>query len=162
MPQFIHLFDSRMLKRISRVGITPKKVRFAGIKGIYCVPVSQSYFNSHQWLRELKRRGVKSIHAVQFKIEDETPVYIGKYNEEHLKVTASEAVEVFEKHKDSLGLEVIVPLKVSSKYITRIYYPNQVLGWRFYPEAKGRKPFCGCRYCNRGQINAYRVITEER
>jgi hypothetical protein len=151
-----------MLKRISRVGITPKKVRFAGIKGIYCVPVSQSYFNSHQWLRELKRRGVKSIHAVQFKIEDETPVYIGKYNEEHLKVTASEAVEVFEKHKDSLGLEVIVPLKVSSKYITRIYYPNQVLGWRFYPEAKGRKPFCGCRYCNRGQINAYRVITEER
>jgi hypothetical protein len=161
MPQFIHLFDSKLLKRVSRLGITAKKVRIAAkVKGFYCVPVSRNYFKSHQWLRELKRKGVKSIHAAQFKIDDETEVYIGRYNEEPLTVKASEAVEIFEKHIDGLGLEIIVPLTISAKSITRIYYPNQVLGWRFHPEAKGKKPFCGCKYCNKGEINAYRVITE--
>src|SRR5215203_781027 len=160
MPQFIHLFDSRKLKRISRLGIRPSKVRLAEVKGIYCVPVSPSYFKSHQWLRELKRRGIKSIHAVQFKIKNDKEVYVGKYNEEPVKVRASEAVEIFEKHNDGLGLEIIITSKISSKDITRFYYPSQVLGWRYYPEAKGRKPFCGCKYCNRGEINAYRVITE--
>jgi len=160
MPQFIHLFDSRILNRISRAGISLGKVRIAKMKGVYCVPVSRSYFKTHQWLRELKRRGIKSIHAVQFKIEDDIEVYIGRYNEEPVKVRASEAVEIFEKHNDGLGLEVIIPSKISLKDITRVYYPSQILGWRYYPEAKGRKPFCGCKYCNRGEINAYRVITE--
>ncbi len=131
-----------------------------GIKGIYCVPVSRSYFKSHQWLRELKRRGVKSFHAVQFKVKDETDVYIGKYNEDHIKVKADAAVDVFESHADGLGLEIIIPSRIEPKNFTRFYYPSQVLGWRYYPQAKGRRPFCGCKYCNRGEINAYRVIAE--
>lgn len=160
MPQFVHLFDSKNLKRISRLGIIPKKVRIADLKGIYCVPVSRNYFKSHQWLRELKRRGIKSMHAVQFRIDDEQAVFVGRYNETPLKVKASEAVEIFETHRDGLGLEIIIPSEIAPRNITRIYYPSQVLGWRFYPEAKGRKPFCGCKYCNRGEINAYRVIAE--
>src|SRR5262249_25841338 len=27
-------------------------------------------------------------------------------------------------------------------------------GWRYYPDAKGKRVFCDCRYCNRGQINS--------
>ena len=78
------------------------------------------------------------------------------------RVTAAEAAKIFHEHKDGLGLEVIVPHAVPPSSITRIYSPSQVLGWRIHPEAKGKKPFCGCKYCNRGEINAYRVITERR
>jgi hypothetical protein len=161
MPQFIHLFDSRAIRRISRLGILGRQTRIAGVRGVYCVPVSCSYFKSHQWLRELKRRSLKSIHAVQFRIKDDTEVFVGRYNGKHLAVKAARAVKIFESHHDGLGLEVIVPSDVLPKQITRIYYLSQVTGWRFYPEAKGRKP-CGCVYCNRGEINAYRVITGER
>jgi hypothetical protein len=149
-----------MLRRIVRSGIKADNVRFAKTKGVYCAPVSRSYFKSHQWLRELKRRGIKSIHAVQFKVDDEREVYVGRYNHEHLTVKASEAVEIFENHGDGLGLEIIIPEKIPSKNFTCIYYQSQILGWRYFPEAKGKKPFCGCKYCNRGEINAYRVITE--
>jgi len=76
--------------------------------------------------------------------------------------TAAEAAKIFHEHRDGLGLEVIVPKSLPKSSITRVYLPSQVLGWRIQPEAKGKKPFCGCRYCNRGEINAYRVITEER
>lgn len=87
-------------------------------------------------------------------------VWIGRFQQDHIQVTAAEAAKIFDEHKDALGLEVIVPHRVPKSAIRRIYVPSQVLGWRFYPEAKGKKPFCGCKYCNRGQINAYRVITE--
>jgi hypothetical protein len=120
------------------------------------------FYRTHQWLRELKRRGMKTLHAIQFNLDPETLVHVGRFNEEHLKVTAAEAAKIFDEHKDGLGLEVIVPHSVPSSAFTRIYTPPQVVGWRYMPEAKGRPPFCGCLYCNRGAINAYRVITEER
>ncbi len=100
------------------------------------------------------------MHAIQFRLPNDTIVWIGRYNELHIQTTAGEAAAAFELHKDGLGLEIIVPCSVPRSAITRIYVPSQVLGWRFYPDAKGRKPFCGCKYCNKGEINAYRVITE--
>ncbi|MFC5862602.1 hypothetical protein ACFPT7_09895 [Acidicapsa dinghuensis] len=161
MAQFIHLADAKHIPRIERNGILARSTRL-GQKGFYCTPVVLDYFRTHQWLRELKRSGVKTIQAVQFDLVPETLVWIGKYNGDFLEVTAAEASLIFNEHDDGLGLEVIVPHSVSRTSITRIYSPSQVLGWRIHPKAKGSKPFCGCRYCNRGEINAYRVITEER
>lgn len=86
---------------------------------------------------------------------------MGRYNEEHIEVSADEAVQIFSEHDDGLGLEVIIPQRIPSAAIKRVYQPSQVLGWRYFPEAKGSKPFCGCRFCNRGSINASKVITEE-
>jgi hypothetical protein len=55
-----------------------------------------------------------------------------------------------------------VPRNVPPSAITRTYVPSQVIGWRYFPGSNNKKPFCGCRYCNRGKINAYRVITEPK
>src|SRR5262249_812417 len=149
MPQFVHLADSKMVSRIARIGISTTTTWTNG-KGVYCTPVSRYYFRTHQWLRELKRRGTKSMHAVQFDLPARTMVLIGRFQQDHIPVTAAEAAKIFDEHKDALGLEVIVPHRVPKSAIRRIYVPSQVLGWRFYPEAKHRKPFCGCKYCNRG------------
>jgi hypothetical protein len=160
MAQFIHLADSKNAKHISRVGILALKTRLDAVKGFYCTPVCRDIYRTHQWLRELKRRGFNSMHAVQFRLPPKTTVWIGRYNQEHIQVTASEAARIFDQHEDGLGLEIIVPHSLPRSAITRAYFPSQVFGWRYQPEAKGKKPFCGCKYCNRGEINAYRVITE--
>jgi hypothetical protein len=90
---------------------------------------------------------------VQFRISDDTPVKVGRYNEVQLDSTAAEAVRIFMDHTDGLGLEVLIPVSIDARVITRIYTPDQIVGWRYYPESHsdGRKP-CGCSYCQRGQI----------
>lgn len=66
-------------------------------------------------------------------------------------MTATEAVQVFRDHDSGLGLEVILTESIPASWITRIYTPDQVVGWRYYPESHGRKP-CGCPSCQRGQM----------
>lgn len=118
----------------------------------------QNYYQSHQWLRELKRRGIRTISAVQFLLADDTKVKVGRYNEDQLEVTAAEAVRIFMDHTDGLGLEVLIPATISPKMFTRIYTPEQIVGWRYYPESHsdGRTP-CGCSYCQRGQIKSRKL-----
>jgi hypothetical protein len=148
------------LDRILRNGIKAQDVRCGSLRGVYCLPVSRSHYKTHQWLRELKRGGMKTILAVQFHVPSDQEVFIGQYNGDFMKVAASEALGIFEAHETGLGLEAVIPRPVARSEIRRAYTPNQVLGWRFYPTAKGKKPFCGCKFCNHGEINAYRVITE--
>ena len=90
---------------------------------------------------------------VQFRITDDMPVKVGRYNEPQLDATAAEAIRIFMDHTDGMGLEVLIPVSIAPKAITRIYTPSQIVGWRYYPESHsdGRKP-CGCSYCQRGQI----------
>ena len=153
MPQFIHLADERKISLIRKNGITAAKIRRRDRKGVFATPVTLNHFLSHQWLRELKRRGIRTISAVQFSIDDETQVDIGRYNEEHITTTAAESVKIFMEHETGLGLEVIIPESIPAKAITRVYTPKQISGWRYYPEAHAndRKP-CGCPYCQKGQI----------
>lgn len=153
MPQFIHLADEREIHLIQKNGIKAQKLHGSAAKHVFATPVLQNYYRSHQWLRELKRQGVKTISAVQFRIPDNMPVRVGRYNEDHLDATAAEAVRIFMDHTDGLGLEVLIPESVAAKSITRIYTPDQIVGWRYYPESHsdGRSP-CGCSYCQRGQI----------
>ena len=86
------------------------------------------------------------------------PVSGGRYNEEHINSTGAESVKIFMEHTTGLGLEVIFSRSIPAKNITRIYTPDQVTGWRYYPESHsdGRKP-CGCPYCQRGQIKNRKV-----
>jgi hypothetical protein len=153
MPQFIHLADDRDISLIWKNGIKAKVLRGCSSKGVFATPVLLNYYLSHQWLRELKRRGIRTISVVQFRVDDNVPVLVGRYNKTHLSVTAAEAVRIFMEHSTGLGLEVILPISISPKAITRIYTPAQIAGWRYYPESHsdGRKP-CGCPYCQLGQI----------
>jgi hypothetical protein len=160
MPQFIHLTDSKKVARIGRAGIRAARTRLESVKGFYCTPVCPDLFRTYQWLRELKRDGTKSLHAIQFRLAPNTLVWVGRFNGEHTLVTTTEALKIFNQHKDALGLEIIVPHSLPRTSFTRVFVPSQTWGWRFAPEFKGRKPFCGLKEYNRGQINAYRATTQ--
>jgi hypothetical protein len=98
---------------------------------------------------------------VQFKVPNDELVLVGKYNGEKLEMTASEATATFLAHADPMGLEVVVPRKIAPKEIARTYLAPRVTGSRYYPEAKGKQPFCRCKFCNRGEIRAQRLIRED-
>jgi hypothetical protein len=66
---------------------------------------------------------------------------------------ASEAVAAFQTSDDAHGLEVLIARRIGPKEITRVRTVPQVLGWRFYPEAKGKSPL----WPQKGSINASRV-----
>jgi hypothetical protein len=158
MASFIHLADQKNEKSIFKNGI---KVSRRGIRGVYAFPVVRDYATTHQWSRELKKTGVKTLICVQFRVPDDDMVLIGRYNDEKAKMTAAEALSAVIKHVDPKGLEIIVPRKILAQEITRIYLAPRITGWRYYPEAKGKKPFCPCKYCNRGEIKAQRLIQKD-
>jgi hypothetical protein len=113
-----------------------------------------------QWARELRRRPIRTLLCVQFNVPDEDPVLVGKYNGEKLEMTAAEAVGAILDHTDPMGLEVVIPRKITPKEISRTYLAPRITGWRYYPTAKGKPPFCHCRWCNQGEICAQRLIRE--
>ena len=159
MASFIHVADERKEQAILRNGIKLIRRR-SGLNGVYVMPVLPNFTSTHQWARELKRRPIRSLVCVQFRIPDDEPVLVGKYNEEKLKMTAAEAGETVLKHSDPMGLEVVIPRKIYPKEIMRTYAAPRITGWRYYPAAKGRPP-CHCKWCNRGEIRAQRLIRED-
>jgi hypothetical protein len=159
MVSFIHIADKNNELAILRNGI--KCVKRAGGRGVYAMPVVPSFATTHQWARELKRWGTRTLICVQFKIPDEDIVLVGKYNGEKLEMPAGEALGAVLNHTDPMGLEVVIPRKITAKEITRTYLAPRIMGWRYYPQAKGKKPFCHCKWCNRGEIRAQRIIRDD-
>lgn len=156
MPQFIHLTDERLLKRLEKSGIRMTKWG-TKVRCVYAMPVLKDFQVSHQWLRELKNKGIRTIGAVQFRIPDKEEVLVGRYNEAPLTVTAARAVKVFMEHSTGLGLQILVLRRIDAKEITRTYVPTQIIGWRYHPDAHGKPPFCGCDYCQRGLIKSRKI-----
>jgi len=157
MARFIHLTDERLLNRLKKSGI---RATFWGrdkIRCVYATPVLQDFQISHQWLRELKNRGIRTIGALQFKIPDDEEVLVGRYNEEPLRVTAARAAKVFREHVSGLGLQVLVLRRIEAREISGAYVPTQIVGWRYHPDAHGKPPFCGCSYCQRGLIKNRKI-----
>lgn len=160
MVSFVHIADKNDEQAILRVGLKAIKRR-SGVRGVFAMPVVPNFTTTHQWARELKRRGTRTLICVQFRIPDAEPVLVGKYNGERLEMRATEALGTILKHRDPMGLEVIIPRKIAAKEITRTYLAPQITGWRYYPAAKGKPPFCHCKWCNRGEIRASRLIRED-
>jgi hypothetical protein len=146
MVSFIHIADKNNEQAILRNGIKAVKRR-AGLRGVYATSVVPSFATAHQWSREMKRRGMRALICVQFKIPDEDPVLVGAYNGEKVEMTPAEALGAVLKHTDPMGLEVVVPRKIDAREITRTYLAPQITGWRYYPAAKGKPPFCHCNEC---------------
>lgn len=159
MAIFVHLTTESKLSRIRRGGIARARRGVGELpRGVYAVPVTRNFYVSHQWLRELKRKNEGgAIAAVYFRIADEELVWVGHYNQTHHPMTAAEAVAAFMAAENREGWEVIIPRRVEAKEIHRVRPVPQVLGWRYYPEAKGRPPFCACAYCTRGEYGARRL-----
>ena len=160
MALFVHLAPENDSDAIRRSGIKPRRLRRPFREGferaVFAMPVTTDYYVSHQWLRELKRRGHRTLVGVYFRIADDQPVVVGRYNADHADLTAAEAVGVIFHTEGSEGFEVIIPRKIEPGEIHRIKSLPQVTGWRYYPEAKGKKP-CGCPYCTKGDIKSKRI-----
>lgn len=151
MPMFVHLAPAKAVARIRRAGIK------RGPVGVYCMPMLADYYSTHQWARELKRRGQRAMLAISFRVDDSERVLVGVYNRPHQAMSASEAVKTLIAAEDRLGYEVIVPRAISAREIRAIRSVPHALGWRFYPAAHGRHA-CMCDWCSRGDINRRRIM----
>ena len=161
MALFVHLAPEKESDSIRRSGIKPRRIRAGALEGyeriVFAMPVTIDFYISHQWLRELKRSGQRSIVGVYFRIPDEQNVMVGHYNQAHAEMTASEAVGLVFHAENAEGYEVVIPRKIDAKEIHEIKHLPQVLGWRYFPDSHGRKP-CGCPVClRRGEIKSKRI-----
>lgn len=156
MATFVHLTPEKNLRSILRNGITRLSKRGNGSIGIYATPVTRNFYASHQWLRELKRRQAGPIVAIYFCIPDDTLVSIGHYNQGHRQMTAAQAIAAMMQCDDPMGYQVIIPRKIARDEIKRYRTVPQVIGWRYYPDAHGKKP-CGCPFCQRGEFGGRKL-----
>ncbi len=158
MAMFVHLAPASRVDVIRRNGIGRLRKTLGKTRGgIFAVPVTRNFYVSHQWLRELKRKGQGPIAGVYFRLPDTDPVWIGHYGQAHTVMTAAEAVAEFLGSESREGWEVIIPRRVLAKEVHRVRSLPQVVGWRYFPGAKGKAPFCTCKFCTRGEFGAARL-----
>jgi hypothetical protein len=158
MAMFVHLAPESRAALIRRNGIRRLRRPVSGRPGgVFAVPVVRNFFVSHQWLRELKRRNAGAIVGVYFRVSDTEPVFVGHYGRHHQQMSAAEAVAGFDSAAAAQGWEVIIPRRIAPAEIHRIRSLPQVVGWRYYPTAKGKKPFCTCKFCTRGEYGARKL-----
>lgn len=161
MAMFVHLTSEKNRESISHVGIRLETIHYPECqKGIFCMPVIEDFYATHQWARELMRFGLRNPCGVYFRLPDDETVWYGQYNDRHVKATASQAVAAFMKAKNRMGFQVVLPRKVHPEEIVRIRLVPP-LGWRFYPVAKGRKP-CLCPACiGRGEYGSRKLLAQK-
>lgn len=161
MPLFVHLAPEPVAKRIRRSGIRPARLgrEWEGIRqAVWAFPVLESFTLTHQWTRELKRHGTRTLVAVTFRIPDDEPVLVHHYNAPPERRTAAEAVAVIRAMADPRGGEVIVPRRIRPGEIVRVRPLTRHFGWRYSPETKAaaRRP-CDCVMCApKGEVKARR------
>jgi hypothetical protein len=157
MATFVHLTPEKYVRSIERTGIKAGPTWLSPPDGVYAVPVVPDFSVSHQWLRELKRGGQRTICGVYFRIPDEEQVWVGHYGRNHLRASAAEAVRLMMNAGDAQGYEVIIPRKIDRDEILSVRHLPQVVGWRYKPGAHGTT-LCGCPVCVRpGEIKRRRT-----
>jgi hypothetical protein len=152
MPTLVHLADEKNSAKILNGGI--KNGRYG--TGVYCMPVLPNFFISHQWLRELKSGGAKTLVGVYFKVDSAEMVYAGRYGKPHRHITLGEAIKEIMSLPDPQGYELIVVRKIEPSEITKIKHLPQTIGWRHFPDSHNKKP-CHCEYCLRATIKGKRT-----
>ncbi|MFC9436019.1 HEAT repeat domain-containing protein [Nocardia sp. NPDC057030] len=146
----VHLTPEKNARRIRRAGIAMSEYRH----GVFCMPVLPSYVLSHQWLRELRRGGQRLMVAVHFRVPDHELVRVGHYSESGAEMTAAEAVSVILHADDPRGYQIVIPRPIAPTELHRVRQVRQVTGWRYQPNAHGRRP-CACPAClRRGEYKA--------
>jgi hypothetical protein len=161
MPLLVHIAPEPRIGRIRRAGLQPTRLQH-WIDGcdrfVWAFPVLESYTLSHQWARELKRKGVHTLIAVTFRVGDAEQVFARHFRETPRPFTASAAIGHIRAAASPLGYEILLPRRVLPKEITRIRVLPQAIGWRYWPEAKSQDRWpCECPMCApRGEVKAQR------
>jgi hypothetical protein len=149
MALFVHLAPANAVGRVRRAGIR------RGQRGVFCLPVLPDYTVTHQWARELRRRGMRTVVAVTFWLADDEPVSVGLYHRPHQQLPAVEATRLILAATLPLGYEVIVPRAIGPDELRAIRPVSRTVGWRYLPNAHGQRP-CLCDWCSRGDIKRQR------
>jgi hypothetical protein len=68
MPLLVHLAPKKNVGAIRRSGIKSRR-RIDG--ATFAMPVLKNFIVTHQWMRELRRRGQRSFCGVYFRIPDD-------------------------------------------------------------------------------------------
>jgi hypothetical protein len=148
----VHITGENLAKRIARNGITP-------VRGfVWAFPILESYTLTHSWSREMKRTGRTTLSAISFRVPDNEMVFARHYREQLQPMTAAEAVGYIRGRSDPRGYEIMLPRRVNPNDIARVRVLPKAIGWRYYPEAKGKAPWlCDCEVCvPRGEVKASR------
>jgi hypothetical protein len=122
-------------------------------RGAYCMPMLPAYPMTHQWVRELRRcSGQRLMAAVDFHLSDDEMVYVGHYRKPSQKLSAAEAAALIHHQPDARGWEIFIPRRIHRTELRRLRRVDQVAGWRYEPNAHGRRPCPFCMY--RGEFKA--------
>ena len=146
MATFVHLTPEKFLATIKRSGIHRARASRFLPAGVFAQAVTLNFYVSHQWLREFKRNGQRTMLGAYFRVPDDEPVYVGHYNQPPLHVSAAEAIGLIMHNDSPLGYHVLIPRRIEPKEIMRMRHLPQTLGWRYYPESHG-KTLCACHVC---------------
>jgi len=138
----VHLTAEKNVKQILWVGIKAQVGGINGVKGVYCMPILQNYYVSHQWLRELRQgsgRRQMAMIAIDFRMDSKEIVLVGHYAQPHVETTVAQAIQVITAAQDPMGFEIFLPRSVKPEEIHKVRTVAQVIGWRYSPAAKGAK-----------------------
>lgn len=152
MALLVHITAENIANRLVRNGIS-------AVHGyVWAFPVLESYTLTHSWSRELKRAGRTALAAITFRVPDDEIVLAAHYREDRREMTAAEAVGLIRSRPDPRGYEIMLPRRVAPGEIVRARVLPRAVGWRYFPEAKGKAPWmCDCPVCSpRGEVKASR------
>jgi hypothetical protein len=165
MATFVHLTAESNARGIRRAGLRAHPTAPGLPDGVYALPTTPEFAVSHQWLRELKVGGQRTVVAVYFRLPGAERVYVGHYGGPHRETTAADAAALLfrlaREHAGrdgggALGYEVIVPRAIRPAEVHRVRRPPQDVGWRHAPQARALNA-CPCPVCiPPGTINARR------
>jgi len=162
MPVLVHIAPANKANLIRRNGIAARKLHPDAGPGfdrlVWAFPVLPSYTLTHSWSRELKRTGATSLVAATFRIADDEPVLASHFSQRPAQMTAAEAAGFIASAEDPRGYEIMVPRRIASSEIIRIRPLPKAVGWRYYPEAKGKPAMmCDCPMCcHPGEVKSRR------
>ncbi|MEU6786987.1 hypothetical protein ABZ912_48020 [Nonomuraea angiospora] len=157
MTMLVHITAAKNIRSVRRSGIRAVSGGHEGAVGVYCLPVFPSYQTTHQWVRELRRGGQRTLVAVYFRVPDDEPVQVGHYSRLPAELGSAEAAALIAAQPDPRGYEFFIPRPIRAGEIHRIRRVNQLTGWRYMPGAHGRPP-CACPICNpHGQYGAAKI-----
>jgi hypothetical protein len=158
MAMFVHLAPESLVARIRRNGIARRTKPLGALpRGVFALPVTRNFYASHQWLRELRSKNKGPVAGIYFRIPDDEPVWLGHYGQAHRQLSSAEAVSHFTASEDAWGWEVLIPRRIEANEIHQSRVIPQVIGWRYFPNAKGKPPFCTCKFCTRGEFGSAKL-----
>lgn len=97
--RLVHLAPLSIERSIRRAGLTARKVALlvspdgasVNTGAVYAMPVVPDFWTTYQWLRELRRWHDERMVAVYFRVQDDEPVYVGRYGQQQRIMKAAAA-----------------------------------------------------------------------